>query len=337
MIVRDEITNLARCLESVVDVADELVVVDTGSKDATMRLARRYTEHVYEHPWQDSFAEARNAAQEYCTGDWILHIDADEELAPESAGMLKLAISVCPERADAITVPILSYLSEGRVSVHYFPRIHRRERAHWEKAVHNQLVYPGDYMVAPQIRLLHYGYNLRPEEMAAKWDRTEALLRKELEGDPTHPFTWRNLSRIWRNRGKYDLVMQNAAHVLANDRAELEQRHAVAADLICALTMKGLYPQAEETVNWALSTMPDDCDFLFYKALLYQSWKRWDRTIPAWEEYIALVDGRKTEIDPHWQMSLDHWDSRDAARQFLAIAHKAAEQPAEKETVPACA
>jgi len=79
MIVKNEESCLRRCLESVKDLG-QLVVIDTGSIDSTKEIARSYTKNVYDFTWTDSFSEARNYALSKCTGDWVLSIDADEEL-----------------------------------------------------------------------------------------------------------------------------------------------------------------------------------------------------------------------------------------------------------------
>ena len=89
MIVRNEEKLLPRCLTSVHDVADELIIMDTGSEDNTMSIARSFGANVYEFEWCDDFSAARNEAIKYATGEWILQIDADEELLPESAKLLK--------------------------------------------------------------------------------------------------------------------------------------------------------------------------------------------------------------------------------------------------------
>ncbi len=81
MIARDEEERIAEALESVKDLAGELIVVDTGSKDATMFEARRLGAKVYEIPWNDDFSEARNVALSKATREWILVLDADERLS----------------------------------------------------------------------------------------------------------------------------------------------------------------------------------------------------------------------------------------------------------------
>src|SRR3990172_5263948 len=80
MMVKNEEEMLPRCLESVKAWVDEIIIVDTGSCDGTLEIARGYTQKVYLHPWFDDFSGMRNITLSYATGDWILVLDADEEL-----------------------------------------------------------------------------------------------------------------------------------------------------------------------------------------------------------------------------------------------------------------
>jgi len=94
MIVRDEEEHIAQCIESVRDVVAELVVVDTGSRDRTVEIARSYGARVVYHTWQDDFAAARNAGLDVAQSDWILVLDADEVVAEADHDELRRMVSV---------------------------------------------------------------------------------------------------------------------------------------------------------------------------------------------------------------------------------------------------
>ena len=98
MIARDEAANIVRCLNFVAPIADEMIVVDTGSTDETAALARECGAAVFPFAWRDDFAAAYNAALDQVTGDWVLCLDADEELLPESRALVRELI----QRPDAM-------------------------------------------------------------------------------------------------------------------------------------------------------------------------------------------------------------------------------------------
>ena len=92
MIVRDEEKNLSQCLESVRGVFDEIVVLDTGSKDRTVEIARSFGARVFDFVWVDDFGAARNAALARARGDYAFWLDADDLIEPPERAKLE---SVC--------------------------------------------------------------------------------------------------------------------------------------------------------------------------------------------------------------------------------------------------
>ncbi len=98
MIVRDEEKILARCLDSIKSIMDEIVIVDTGSKDGTKKLAKKYTDKVFDFKWDDDFAAARNFAFSKCSCDYIYSADADEVIDEENlAAFARLKEALLPE------------------------------------------------------------------------------------------------------------------------------------------------------------------------------------------------------------------------------------------------
>ena len=93
LIVKNEEAFLERCLSSIEGVADEIIVVDTGSSDRTEEIARGFTSLVYQFEWCDDFSKARNEAIKYATKDWVLFLDADETIASRDLASLKEALT----------------------------------------------------------------------------------------------------------------------------------------------------------------------------------------------------------------------------------------------------
>ena len=127
MITRDEERGLARCLKSVASVADEIVVVDTGSKDHTIEIAKAAGARVKEIEWPNDFAAARNAALDAATGDWVLSIDGDEWLDEIAYRPLR----ACLADPSCSFIPLVKSHSGGQsfVNTRLFPRKGARRRA----------------------------------------------------------------------------------------------------------------------------------------------------------------------------------------------------------------
>ena len=211
VIARDEEAVLGRCLASLRGAVDEVVVLDTGSTDHTLPLAWRCGASVYRGEWRDSFADARNEALACARGEWILWIDADEELvaAPEAVRALMDA------EGDAYDVEIESLVddrADGDRFVHSTLRLFRRgEGTRWEGRVHEQVV----DLAGPRVRvegpfLRHHGY--RPAIMAAKdkASRTIRLLERSLEECPEEPFASFNLANALLVAGKPEAAYPHA-------------------------------------------------------------------------------------------------------------------------------
>lgn len=199
LIARDEEEMLPACLASVRGVADEIVLVDTGSKDRTVALAREAGARVLEHRWNDDFAAPRNLAAAHATGEWLLVLDADERLArPAGAALRGLAgargfdlgmVRVHnARRADAPEAEVLS--GEARYDrPALLPRVIRNTGdVTWRGAVHESvgewLLARGGKRRALEVDVLHYGYVPGMLVSRAKRERNIALLRKRWAESP---------------------------------------------------------------------------------------------------------------------------------------------------------
>jgi tetratricopeptide (TPR) repeat protein len=318
MIVKDEERFLAQCLESIKGVADEIIIVDTGSTDSTVEIARRYTDRVYFHAWNNSFSEARNHSLSYATCDWILQIDADEELEREDVPLLLdtvRAVHAMPD-VNTVGVPLLSTLPAGRLAKHYFPRLFRRGKAQFEGIVHNQLTYEGKHLVS-EIRLWHYGYNLTRKDLKRKWKRTEELLLKQIAENPENTFAWMNLLRVYRNSGRHEEVIERGTWVLGRPSTPRLHRHGVACDTAISCRALERYAQGEAVLLAELERIPDSLDLVMELALIYFAQEdKTDQAINQFKRFLALKREETRNPKPT-ELVYDHYSSEAMAWNHL--------------------
>ena len=196
LIVRDEERHLPGCLDSLRPVVDEIVVVDTGSTDGTVKAARAGGARVIRQDWTDDFSAARNIALEEAVGDWILVLDADERLewkdhaafreplaTDDRWGCLLTLVNLLETQTSEV---LLLRLFKNHPAVRYSGIIH--------ESVESALVkVAGDFERAVgrhPARIIHTGY--QPERRAEKGkdERDIRLLKKQISADPGTPYSW---------------------------------------------------------------------------------------------------------------------------------------------------
>ena len=187
LIVKNEARCLARCLRSVQGVVNEIVVVDTGSTDETVRIARECQARVVDFPWEDDFAAARNFALAQTTGAWILVLDADEHASPALAAEIPGFIAARPAIGRLKIVSDFRRNNQTLRSQSLVSRLFPRG-AHFEGRIHEQLISPLPRLDL-QGELWHDGY-LQPSKSA----RNARLLERELERSPESSYLWFQLA-----------------------------------------------------------------------------------------------------------------------------------------------
>ena len=121
MIVRDEEDVLGRCLDSVKDAVDEIIIIDTGSEDRTKETALKYTQNVYDFPWRDDFSAARNFALEHGTMDYLMWMDADDVLPAESRRKLIRLKETLGVDVDMVMMPYAAaFEPSGKTAFSYY-------------------------------------------------------------------------------------------------------------------------------------------------------------------------------------------------------------------------
>jgi len=187
MIVKNEEKFLPGCLESVKDLVDEIVIVDTGSTDDTKNIARKFRARIFEFEWQDDFSLARNESLRRTKGDWVLYLDADERIDRSYHEKIRKLISV--GKADAFLLNLKSKIgtkSESQYHLVSYPRLFRKLKGvAFKGKVHEQingaLVAAHARIVQTDIIITHLGYAQNDDVIREKAKRNYILLLSQVE------------------------------------------------------------------------------------------------------------------------------------------------------------
>ena len=184
MIVKNEETTLARCLNSVVGIADEIIIVDTGSTDRTKEIAGRYTDKIFDFPWVDDFAAARNFSFSKATMEYCMWLDAGDILLSADQTNLKKLKMELPVETDVVMMRYHTAFDEaGNPTFSYYrERIVRNHAGFfWQGAVH-EVITPAGTIVSSEIAVTRR--KLRPSDPDRDLRIFEKLLR---DGRPLTP------------------------------------------------------------------------------------------------------------------------------------------------------
>ena len=185
MITRDEERFLRQCLESARPAVDEIIVVDTGSKDSTVSIAGEFGARLLRHQWNDDFAAARNVARSAATGQWMLVLDADERLDAAAPAEIRRAV-----RESGFDTGYLGFVNIGDGGAESrrwtAPRLYRLDPTlRFIGRIHEQAVYGFERIRSRMIpaTVYHYGYQSEVFSGKQKRERNTRLLEQALE-DP---------------------------------------------------------------------------------------------------------------------------------------------------------
>lgn len=292
MIVRDEEATLARCLASAAGAADELLVVDTGSRDGTPDLARAWGARVVHRPWQDDFAAARNAALELAGGEWILCLDADEELAPGAAG--KIRSLVATGAAAAYLCQVVS-LTGSRAApdreISLGLRLFRNRPEHrFAGAVHEQLrLPPGARVVNGGFRIYHWGYLDEAVRDRRKLERNAALARRMVAADPQDPLPHFHLAVALYLQRRYGEAAGHCRQALdlRPDPAQPWVSTLVRTGVACLLAQERHEAALAELEHW-LPVYPGFTDLVHMQGLALAALGRLPEALAAFRRCLEL-------------------------------------------------
>jgi len=236
MIVKNEEETLPKCLNSIKDLVEEIVVMDTGSTDKTKEVALGFTEKVYDFQWIEDFSAARNAAFEKATMDYILWLDADDILHPEDTEKFIELKSTLPPDVDAVYMNYNAAFDDaGRPTFSYSrERLVKASRGfRWREPVHEYLAVSGKTLMS-DISIDHVKKRWEPS------DRNLKIYESRLtKGEALTPRGTYYYARELRDNGRFEEAAAVFRRFLDEGGGWLEDNITACGDLAGCLTALG--------------------------------------------------------------------------------------------------
>lgn len=318
MIVKNEEANLPRLLTSVQGLADEVVVVDTGSSDRTVEIAGEYEAKVYHFAWRDDFSAARNESLVHATMDYVLWLDGDDEIAKEDHDKIREHLKRHQGTAVFLRLKNVHGGEETEaVQLRMFPN-HKEIR--FAGRVHEQVYFSilrkGITFTTCDATVIHHGYTEKGAE-AEKFRRNKRIHEQELLEDPDNPLPYFFLGRALKGLDETDQALRNyltfieaakkRPDILALDVYKVALLEA--AEMYCGLEK---WPEALSLLETSRAAFPDFRLFAFSLGQLYFQRKEYKKT---YDELVGLrgygfnnelvpVDVRKVHLVLHRSLGI---------------------------------
>lgn len=296
MMVKDEENCITRCLDSVIDLVDEIVIVDTGSTDKTIDICRSYNARVFNYAWNNNFAEARNFGLDKVTQDWVLWLDADEEVAREGREQLS---SQDFADYDAFSVPVINFYGEkvdyDEVVQIAQPRFFRNHMGfRFENKIHEWLnissAYDQDRVGFLDLKIYHYGYLNTQVENKRKFLRNVNLLLRELDEEKNHAWTHYYLAMEYYRRSQFRTAFEHVnqsitlfikAGIIPPPSMLYSLKYSI---LIRTESWEGAWPG----IKSAVQMFPDYVDLKFYMGVILYYKQVYQEALDCFQQCIRM-------------------------------------------------
>ncbi len=298
VIVKNDAVNLRHCLEKIQPLGYEIVIVDTGSNDETIEVAKSFTKNVYDFLWCNDFSAARNFAISKASNPYILMVDSDEFAVQFDKAEIEKLVRKHPNQVGRIhrNNPFErngnSYIERELVN-----RLFAKEHFFYTGKIHEQITEKKEnsyetYVVP--IEFDHQGYNGTELERKQKADRNITLLKEMLAGQPSDTYVMYQLGKSYYFKGEYEVATTFFEQTFTY---ELDPNLEYVIDLIemygysllnskqyeKALCLESLYEEFSSSA-----------DFVFLMGLIYQENGIFDRAV---EEYLKATTYPDAKIE----------------------------------------
>ncbi|OLN32334.1 glycosyltransferase family 2 protein [Desulfosporosinus metallidurans] len=320
MIVKDEENCLLAAIQSVRNLTDELIVIDTGSTDSTPQLALASGAKLFHFAWTKDFSEARNFALRQVSSDWILVLDADEVL--ESVSLETFYELLNNVQVEGYFLHIKNVLGpnlgESRDQV---VRLFRNKPVYqFEGAIHEQVAScilranNGNGLSLAPLTLNHYGYLKDRLHSKDKFSRNSGIIHKELVRNPNNPFLLYCLGIEYYQQNS---IAEGLKH-LTKALVHMSGNEGYFKDVLLNISLG--YLRLEETtklidfISKALSMYPDQTDFLFLRGTVYLSQTNYREAAVDFNHLLEISEGSTSESNSD--------NTKNVVHNFLTLALK---------------
>jgi glycosyltransferase involved in cell wall biosynthesis len=305
MIVKNEENFIKNCLENALKFVDEAIIIDTGSKDKTKDIIRKFGDKVklIEYPWENNFSEARNIGLKMATGDWILRLDADEKIIFNDIKKLKNILA--ETNYSGFKVPFHNMQDNGGVvTSQNIVLLYKNLGYRYTGVIHEQINIAGDKIgvIDEEIcYVIHYGYMKDIIKNKNKIGRNISLLEDELKLTPDDPYISYQIGATYFNDEQYDKALD---YFLECDRLSkgkgLREYHIQMFNYIasCLYNLKK-YDQCIEFLDSILKNkfLYKYTDLHFTKAHCYLSLNRYKEAISNFKECVSIGECKEFVSD----------------------------------------
>jgi glycosyltransferase involved in cell wall biosynthesis len=315
MIVRNEAELLERCLQSVASIVDEIIIVDTGSTDATKQIAAIYTSQVHDLEWTQDFAAARNASIARASGEWILILDADEYLDSANLSLLKTFLHSHNRREPiGVVLPVYNFvgaLNSGKVSQSKAMRLFTRHPdLSFVRPIHEQLQSRTGSIIELEFEMpiYHTGYTEETIESKQKTKRNEAIFQQMREQGRLTPYDSFTLGNEYLAQDRYQEAL--SCYLEADQTSEHDKSWLplCKGNRINCLMKLHQYTLANEQIKLAKSRWSNVCDFYWLEGYMLAQIGMDKEAIQSLETCIRIAE-KKSEhptylISPNYGSTL---------------------------------
>ncbi|WP_220797427.1 glycosyltransferase family 2 protein [Paraclostridium bifermentans] len=305
MIVKNEEKNIKRCLDSIESIADEIIIVDTGSNDETLNICSSYNAKVINHKWNNDFSEARNVSLEYATKDYILFLDADEEISKEDLKKLKSLLS-SKKLAEGYFFRLTNIINGTEVGEYVVFRFFKNKRKYrFRGKVHEQIAnciqkHNKDKCIENiDIKIYHYGYDPNKVNIESKYKRNMGILNTytEEEKDAYYFYVLGNeYARIT------DFKSAIESYEKSLDLMELKYNYVfypyLILNIVKAYSNEKQFYESIKFIEKIRLSIPNFKDLYFMECLAYIECGKISKALECLNEYINCPVGNTYEY-PH--------------------------------------